>query len=169
MALKMKMWIAAVLLAWLPSVVSAATIIVVRHAEFNGAMSADPSLNAAGKQRAELLARMLADAGIRRIYVATLRRTQETAAPLAEKLHLTPVVIAQDDTNGLLKQLRSLAEGETVLVVGRASTVPLIVKGLGAGDAPAMSDAEFDRMTVITTSPGGHAQALLLRFGAISH
>lgn len=155
---------AAAILLWLSSTLPAATIIVVRHAERVSAMSADALLSPAGEERAKSLAQVLKDAAISRIYVTEVRRTQQTAAAIAAKLHLTPIVIPQSDTDGLIAQLQKLGESETALVVGHANTVPAIVERLGAGPAPPMSDAEYDRLTVVFTS-GGKARALILRYG----
>ena len=43
----------------------------------------DPDLSDAGRARAESLANVLKDAGITAIYATELKRTQQTAAPLA--------------------------------------------------------------------------------------
>jgi broad specificity phosphatase PhoE len=70
------------------------TVLFVRHADIDMAMSADDNtpLNARGRQRAELLADFLQDidvvAGVNAIYASDKRRTQETAAPLAKRLNL---------------------------------------------------------------------------------
>lgn len=157
--------LAAVLLASLP--LSAATIILVRHAERNAGMSPDVLLNAAGEQRAQELAEMLADAKVQRIYVTEVRRTQQTAEPLATRLHLKPMVIAQKDVDGLVSQLRGLGEEETVLVVGHMN-IPEIVERLGGGSVPALTENEYDRMTVLFTS-GGKARVLTLRYGKPAH
>ena len=54
----------------------------------------DPALASEGRAQAELVAARLAAAGIDAIYVSTLRRTAETAAPLAARLGLVPQVEA---------------------------------------------------------------------------
>ena len=54
----------------------------------------DPPLSELGEQQAERVAARLADAGIDAIYVTTLRRTAQTAAPLAARLGLDPQVEA---------------------------------------------------------------------------
>jgi len=52
----------------------------------------DPELAAGGRRQAELVGARLARQPIAAIYVSTLRRTHETAAPLARHLGLTPIV-----------------------------------------------------------------------------
>lgn len=52
----------------------------------------DPELAPEGHEQARLLADRLADQRIDAIYVTTLRRTHQTAAPLAERLGLKPIV-----------------------------------------------------------------------------
>jgi broad specificity phosphatase PhoE len=153
--------------AWQPRAASAATIILVRHAERISAMSADALLSPAGEERARQLSVVLKDAQVQRIYVTEVRRTQQTAAPIAERLHLKPIVIAKDDVDALLRQLRKSGANETVLVVGHADTVPLIIKRLGAGSAPALRDDEYDRLTVVFLAKGGKAQAVTLRYGTV--
>ena len=54
----------------------------------------DPGLAPDGHEQAALVAERLSGRGIEEIYVTTLRRTAETAAPLAERTGLTPLVEA---------------------------------------------------------------------------
>ena len=52
----------------------------------------DPPLDVVGEQQAERVAERLGGEDIAAIYVTTLRRTVQTAAPLAERLGLEPIV-----------------------------------------------------------------------------
>src|SRR4051812_16780616 len=80
----------------------ATTILLVRHGESAPAHPdrpfplvdghGDPELDPNGVAQAELLAERLQHEPIDAIYVTTLQRTHQTAAPLAAKLGLTPVV-----------------------------------------------------------------------------
>jgi broad specificity phosphatase PhoE len=155
----------ALVYGWLSPGVSAATIILVRHAERISGMSADALLSPAGEERARQLSDVLKDAKIQRIYVTEVRRTQQTAQPIALRLHLKPIVVLKKDIDGLASQLRMAGENETVLVVGHADTVPLIIEGLGAGTIPAFRDAEYDRMTVVFVDSKGKAQVVTVRYG----
>ena len=80
----------------------ATDILVIRHGESEAAYMdkpfplmdghADPELSGNGREQAERLAERLAKTPIDAIYVTSLRRTAQTAAPLAERLGLTPQV-----------------------------------------------------------------------------
>jgi 2,3-bisphosphoglycerate-dependent phosphoglycerate mutase len=82
----------------------AAELLLIRHGESEPASLAapfplvdgrsDPALSPEGREQAELIATRLAAADIDAIYVSTLRRTAETAAPLAARLGLVPGVEA---------------------------------------------------------------------------
>jgi broad specificity phosphatase PhoE len=157
--------LAVLLSAWLPPVASAATIILVRHADRNSGMSADALLSPAGEERARQLSQVLKDAKIQRIYVTEVRRTQQTAEPIAARLRLKPIVVAKTDIDALVGQLQKLGDNETVLVVGHADTVPLIIQRLGGGEVPAFPDSEYDRLTVLVTGARGEAQVVTLRYG----
>jgi 2,3-bisphosphoglycerate-dependent phosphoglycerate mutase len=78
----------------------ATDILLIRHGESEAAYMekpfplvdghADPELSETGREQAERLAERLAKQPIDAIYVTSLRRTVQTAAPLAERLGLTP-------------------------------------------------------------------------------
>ena len=75
------------------------------------------------------------------IYVSTTRRAQQTAEPLAQRLHLTPKQYDPADTAGVVAAV--LKEKGTVLVVGHSNTVPDIVAGLGGERPPALVHEDF--------------------------
>jgi probable phosphoglycerate mutase len=85
-----------------PSFPGATEILLIRHGEseafFEGTSfplaggHGDPALSSEGQDQAKRLAERLATADIDAIYVTTLRRTAQTAAPLAARLGLTPRV-----------------------------------------------------------------------------
>ena len=142
----------------------AKTVILVRHAERAGGMSADVGISEAGRCRAEALARMLADANVKRIYTSEVARTQQTAEPLATKLHIRPEVIPAKDTEGLVAKLRAGAPDEVVLVVGHSNTVPEIIKALGGGSVPPIGDSEYDLLFVATLTHPNQATVVTLRY-----
>jgi probable phosphoglycerate mutase len=80
----------------------AADLLVIRHGESAPAREndpadladghSDPDLDPVGEEQAERLADRLSADSISAVYVTTLRRTVQTAAPLAKRLGLTPIV-----------------------------------------------------------------------------
>lgn len=80
----------------------AAEVLLIRHAQSEPASigtpfplvdgQSDPALSPEGRAQAELLAARLAGAGLAAIYVTTLRRTGQTAAPLAARTGIAPRV-----------------------------------------------------------------------------
>ena len=137
-------------------------VIFVRHAERadGGAgmtpagAPADPLLSAAGQARAEKLATMLADAGIKAIYATEFHRTQDTGKPLASKLSLKVESIAANDTAALVARIRADHARDVVLVIGHSNTLPAAIKAMG-GPAVTMRDDEYDAIFVLNPSTGG--------------
>jgi phosphohistidine phosphatase SixA len=130
------------------------TIFLVRHAERadggaqKGMMGGDdPDLSAAGRARAQSLARMLKDAGITAIYTTEYKRTKQTAEPLAKVLGIEPTAIPSKDATSLGQKLKTVTGN--VLVVGHSNSVPGIIKDLGVGDSIAIADDEYDNLFVV--------------------
>ena len=134
------------------------TVILTRHAEKAAIPPNNPALTDAGQQRANLLASMLADSGIDAIYVSEFQRTQQTAAPLAARVHVTPTVLPAKDTEALVKAIRRHHSG-VVVVVGHSSSLPDIVAALG-GPQVQIDDSAYDNLFILTV---GASQSSLLR------
>lgn len=144
-----------------------ATLIIVRHAE-KVDQSADSALAQAGLDRALTLAHVLRDANISTIFVTHLKRTQQTAAPIAKALNLTPVIVNAADLSGLAAKLAALPAGTTALVVNHNPSVLQLATAFGANNVAQMSEDEFDRMMILTPRPDGKSALLTLRYGAPS-
>jgi phosphohistidine phosphatase SixA len=155
-------WFASLLLpaCAFPSV----TVFFVRHAERAGEMGDDPPITPGGRERAELLARMLADAGVRKIFVTEYKRTQETAAPLARKLGISPETIKSGDPAPLVSAIRAVTSG-AILVVGHSNTIPPAIAALGGPEVPKIADDEYDNLFVATIS-GREVTVVRLHYGA---
>ena len=103
-------------------------VFVMRHLQAES--GADPALTAEGRRQALLLADWFRKADRpRAIYVSRFLRAKETAAPLAARLGLRPIVYDPVNSDALVTTVK--AEPGTVLVVGHSNTVPDIVEGLG--------------------------------------
>jgi probable phosphoglycerate mutase len=107
----------------------AVDLLVVRHAESAAAVDGqpfdlvdgqgDPPLHPDGRRQAELVADRLEHEGLDAIYVSTMRRTAETASPLAARTGLEPIVRADlrevhlgEWEGGLFRQ--KVAEGDPI-------------------------------------------------------
>jgi phosphohistidine phosphatase SixA len=141
-------------------------VFVVRHAERADAgsadaqsMNADPPLSAAGKTRAERLAAMLRDARIAHVFTTELRRTRDTAAPVAAAAHIEPVTVPLKDVDGLIARVTA-AKGVS-LIVGHSNTVPEILRKLGVSEAVHIGDDEFGDLFVVVR--GAPADVTLVR------
>jgi phosphohistidine phosphatase SixA len=137
-------------------------VFLVRHAE-QGPAGPDAALTPAGEKRAECLANMMKEAGIKQIYVTDMKRTQQTAAPLAKALKLTPSVIPAKDPNTLIRNLTYAGTGN-VLVVGHSDTLPFILARMHAGTVPEIAANEYDRMFVVSIVEGAGTPAATLRY-----
>lgn len=148
-------------------------IFLVRHAEraappaqgappSHGMMADDPALSSAGEQRAAKLAAMLAASGITQIFTTEYKRTRQTAAPLAQRLKLTPVMTAAKDPAPLVAQLRRTPGN--VLIVGHADTVPDLIRRLGVAGAVSIGENDYDDLFVVVRGAAGKATLVRLKY-----
>ncbi len=147
------------------------TIVVVRHAERSTDDPRDPSLSAAGQQRARDLSAVLRDARVTVIYTTHYKRTRQTAEPYAQEHGISiverPISAANSATyaRDLAQEIRTRSAGKSVLVVGHSNTVPDIVRALSGADIPAMTEAEYDHIFVVVIPASGSPRVMQLRFG----
>jgi 2,3-bisphosphoglycerate-dependent phosphoglycerate mutase len=130
------------------SLAAPSTLFVVRHAEKAKGGGDDPDLSKRGRARAEALAKMLKDADITAIYATQFKRTQQTAAPLAEMLRLKIKVVPAKDSAALVARLRDAKRN--VLVVGHGNTIPDLVKGIGLATPISIAENDYDTLFIVT-------------------
>ena len=135
-------------------------VFLVRHAE-KASEAKDALLSAAGHKRADCLARLLEDAGIRSILATRVVRTQETAEPLAKKLGLTPAILDADDIAAFVKKLRATTK-ENVLVVAHSDTLPKIIEQLGGGKISPIELSEYDKLFVFHYDRFGNKGSVIM-------
>ncbi len=124
---------------------STTTVYLARHAE-KVDESDSTNLSTTGKMRAVALADTLANSHVDMILTTPYRRTRQTAAPLAERLHLpieiypaSPISFGVDRMNHI--------RNKTVLVVGHSNTVLELARGLGAAPTlTAIKGTDFDNL-----------------------
>jgi phosphohistidine phosphatase SixA len=129
------------------------TIYLIRHAD-KVSDDTDAPLNDAGRVRAKCLANTLRDAQVQQIITSELQRTQQTAAPLAEMLHLKPMAIPIGRPQDVVAAVRS-SKARSVLVVWHDQTLPEILRALGAPEITPIAHTEYDRFFVLTLSGEG--------------
>jgi 2,3-bisphosphoglycerate-dependent phosphoglycerate mutase len=149
------------------------TVVFVRHADIDMAMTADDNapLNARGRQRAELLADFLQDidvvAGVNAIYASDKRRTQETAAPLAKRLDLEVQIADHHQTERFMDHVQQEHAGKIVLIVSHSDTIaPLIDELHGSKNLPPFGPDDYGDLYIVTIPrPVGKVKTLRLHYG----
>lgn len=157
-------------LAWFFESQATTTIIFVRHAEKQLNDGDDPGLSEAGRRRAAELARQLAEAdviaGVDAIYATPFRRSQETARPLAEKLHLPIHTYDAADKRTVLDAILENHKGKIILVIGHSDTLPDMIANLGAHkQVPPIAAMEYDNIYIISIPWYGKTKTIRLRYG----
>jgi phosphohistidine phosphatase SixA len=144
-------------------------VVIVRHAEKADAPNGDVALSDRGRARAEVLAAALRDARVDTIVTTELRRSRETAAPLASSRGLTPVVVQTSDeaeAHALAVAEAVKKGGRVVLVVGHSNTVPAIVEALGGPQIAAICDGQYALIFTLWTEPGKPSRLIRSTYGA---
>jgi broad specificity phosphatase PhoE len=148
--------------------VSTTTVVVVRHAEKALGTIEDPPLSPEGEQRSERLALMFgerAGAGhLDAIYVTNTRRTQQTAAPLAARLHLVPVVLSATEPSATAARLLKEHRGGTVLVVGHSNTIPQLIRELSGKQIEPIRDEDYSEIYVLSVPRFGNASLVRMSY-----
>jgi phosphohistidine phosphatase SixA len=124
----------------------------------------DPPLAPDGEARALRLAQIFGGTSrIDAIYETSDRRSAQTAAPLAERLHRAPVVFASADAPAVAARALREHPGDTLLVVGTGSALTQMVRQLtGAAPTTAAAD-EPDLLYVVSIPRFGRAHVVRLR------
>ncbi|MGB6450387.1 MAG: phosphoglycerate mutase family protein [Steroidobacteraceae bacterium] len=142
------------------------TIVVVQPAESALGSIQDAPLMLEGEQRAEHLAQLFggtaAPGRIVAIYAAATRRTQQTAAPLAARLRIEPIVVPVEDVGGTVGRALSEHRGATVMVVSGAAW-RLVEALTGATLAPPPAD-DYGNIYIVSLPMVGSAGVVHLRY-----
>jgi broad specificity phosphatase PhoE len=143
-------------------------VILVRHAELQGQLMAQPAdtpLSEDGQARARRLAEMLQPAGITAVYASEFMRSRATAAPLAERLGLAVTVVPKAESATLAERLRREQAAGTVLVVAHSDTLPLLMSGYGlAPEAGRVGSTDYGQVFLLTPAATGPATLLRLQY-----
>ncbi len=152
----MKKWILLIVLGICTSSLFAqeiakSTYFLIRHAEKDRSdtENKNPSLTEEGKQRAQLWSQLLSGYGIEAVYATDYNRTQQTAAPSAEKLGLE--IQSYHPFKIDFEQFLKDTQGKIVLIVGHSNTIPFFVNKLIKQDKyQQMQDDDNSSLYIVT-------------------
>ena len=147
-------------------------VFALRHAD----RTPDPEddLTPAGIERAKLLARMLAESGIRTAYCSDAVRTQLTVEPLKKLLgeRLEIVIVATNGAGGVAGHMQQIVDNVKALpgdavsaVVGHSNTIGPIINGLTGRTINAIADHEFDKLFALSIPTTGTSTIAPMRYG----
>ena len=148
---------------------TASLVLLVRHAEKAAEPASDPPLTVAGVARAQALAAALRDAGVTAVITTQLRRTRETAQPLAVARGLTPEVVPISRAT-IPAHVEAAAaavrrhSGGVVLVVGHNNSVPAIITALGGPRLPEICESTYGDLFILQLS-GREARLVQAHYG----
>ena len=142
-------------------------VLLVRPVEKQPGSIDDPPLSPEGEQRAQRLAQMFSDAGagggLDAIYASDDRHAQQTAAPLAQRLHRAPQLFSAGDARTAAARVVREHAGGTVLVIGSGTTVPQMIHELNGVDVGAAAPGESDILYVVSVPSFGRAHLVRIR------
>jgi phosphohistidine phosphatase SixA len=129
----------------------------------------DPDLSERGRARADSLAVQLRDSGVNMIITSNLKRTMQTAAPLARARHITPKIVAiEGSVEGHVQRVADEIlkhPGATILVVGHNNTVGKIVEKIGGGKIGDLCGDEYANLIIVSLTKGKPTRILLEQYG----
>jgi phosphohistidine phosphatase SixA len=146
-------------------------VFALRHADRT---ATGDDLSPAGRKRALLLARMLAESGVSVVFRSDAVRAAHTVEPLKQKLGNALIVkeVGFEGPNGVASHIAKVVDfvkaqpAAVVAVVSHSNTVGPILQGLGAGPVAPIGDNEFDKLFVLFRAPNVPASLTMLRYGA---
>ena len=140
------------------------TVLLVRHADIDlPPVTADPSLNDAGRERAEALAHVVGTAGVNTVFTSSLTRTKETVEPILEVLGIGAREMPAAAT--VAQKARAGEFGAVVLIAGHSNTVPEVIAALGVpAPPPVIGETQFDNLFVVTLIEPTGANLLALKY-----
>jgi len=149
---------------------STTVIILVRHAESAVSETGDPDLSPAGEARARRLGPFLEDAlagsAVEYLYSADLRRSQQTAASVANQFKVPINLLGNADWPRLAKRVLDEHRGSTVAVVGGTAQLQGLARRLG-GAPLAIDEADHSVVVVVTLPSLGDPRLMKLHYGPV--
>ncbi len=157
--------ITAITIAWTVYRGAGSTVVVlVRSPDKQPGTIADPPLSADGEARAQRLARLFDEGGpagrLDAIYASDDRRAQQTVAPLAERLHRSPVIFGASEIGAAAARVLHEHAGGKVLVVGAGNSMAQMAEALAGAELAGAMAGDPDALYVVSIPSFGHPQFL---------
>jgi hypothetical protein len=149
------------------STATTTVVFLVRPVEKSPGTIDDPPISQEGEARAERLAHMFGDeargAGrLDALYESDDRRVEQTAAPLVERMHRSPVVFHAAEARATAARALREHGGGTILVIASGAALPQMVQELAGTPVAEVAADESDVVYVISVPSVGRAH--LARF-----
>ena len=139
--------------------------ICVRHAETTGS-GGNPSLSAAGQQRALDLSQALSNIDLSHVYSTNFNRTRQTAQTTAQDQNLNVEIYNAFDIPGFAQQIAIENKGQSVLVVGHSNTTPQLLNELTASnDYVQFNENTYDNLFIVSVKNNGSVSVFHLEYG----
>ena len=126
------------------------TVYVMRHLPRGD--GGDPPLTEVGARQAQRVADLLADKGIKAVFVTPTERARQTGKPLADRLGLTLTEYDPRSPDGLLIAVRQI--GAPVLVVGHSNTVHQLVALFGGSGVAPLAETDYGSLWTVQGGSG---------------
>jgi phosphohistidine phosphatase SixA len=154
-------------IAWaLYSSATTTVIFLVRPAEKAPGTIEDPPLSPEGEARAQRLAHMFGDArgaeGLDAIYQSNERSAQQTAAPLADRLHRAPVIFTVAEARAAAARALHEHRGGAVLMIAGGPAQMQMLQELTGSVPPGAAD-DPDVIYVVSIPSVGRARVVRFR------
>jgi broad specificity phosphatase PhoE len=143
-------------------------VFLVRPVAKNPGTIEDPPLSPEGEARAARLAHVFGEdprgpGRLDGIYESDDRRAEQTAAPLVERMHRSPVVFRAAEARGTAARALREHAGGTILIIASGASLPQMVQELvGTPLADAAAD-DTDVVYVVSVPSVGRAHVARLR------
>jgi phosphohistidine phosphatase SixA len=143
-------------------------VFVIRHADRKP--EPDDDLTPAGIVRARLLARMLAESGVRTVFCSSAERARKTIQPLKDLLGdrleiVTASIRSTTHVQQIVDGVKALPENAVAAVIGHSDTVGPIIEGLSGRTIDQIASHEFDKLFVLSIASAGVSTVALTRYG----
>lgn len=141
-------------------------VVLVGPAEKDVGTIDDPPLSPEGEQRAQRLAQMFGDSrgALSALYVSQSRVSQQTAAPLADRLGLRPVAVPAHDPDGAATRVLREHEGGTAMLVGTSANIQELLRELAGRDVAVSKDDDYDTVFIVSVPTFGDANVLKMKY-----